>query len=208
MPASVGIRVHLCRTGMIRQAEELLASLPEPLQQQGARFRKKSSQVNFAVSRLLLAKALEACPSILALLERTAMGKPFIPGYPGFSLTHTQGLVAVAVAESVRVGLDAEEIRSMDLDDFENYLTFQEKEEINHSSSRFLEIWTAKEAAMKAAGTGLQEPLAAAVVKKGSVAYTGVEWHLQTLDISGFIVSLCSDFRFSAELSDQTGVWS
>src|SRR5262245_17240681 len=101
-----------------------------------------------------------------------AHGKPWVvtsqAGKPPlvFNLSHTHGLVACAVARGTTLGLDVErvdriasgpdiagrffapsEIRMLDRHAPDDY------------TGRFIELWTLKEAYIKAVGTGLAHPL-------------------------------------------------
>jgi len=83
-----------------------------------------------------------------------------------FNLTHTNGLVAAAVAEGVEVGVDAEAVdrQLADVDVARAVFTAEELTSLDEaeSSSRryaFFRLWTLKEAAAKMLGTGLSTPL-------------------------------------------------
>ncbi len=204
MHESVTITALICKIPEKREAKELLPRLPHSVQKRCSSFRLESSKINFAAVRLLLAEALDRDPSIIDRLERTKHGKPFIPGYPDFSLTHTEGLVAAAVTEKGRLGIDAEKIRDICLDDFDSYFTKEEMKEIDGCCERFFSIWTAKEAAMKAAGTGLKEPISAASVNLDSVSYEGVDWSLKTTYLFDYILSVCSDHHFKVDIAEVT----
>ncbi|HMB31343.1 MAG TPA: 4'-phosphopantetheinyl transferase superfamily protein [Desulfohalobiaceae bacterium] len=202
MDNPVVITVRICKIPENREAKELLLRLPLAAREKSTSFRKESSKVNYAAARLLLVEALGEEPSVISRLEKNEQGKPFILGYPEFSLTHTEGFVAVAVAEKGRLGIDVEKIRDIRLDDFDSYLTQKEKKEIDGSCERFFYLWTAKEAAMKAAGTGLKEPISAAFVNSNSVSYEGVRWSLKTMNLFNFRVSICSDYHFIVDFAE------
>ncbi len=89
-------------------------------------------------------------------------GKPFLLNYPDvyFSLSHSSGWGVVAVSDS-EVGVDIEEYRNFKLNDFKNILNENEMRYIldtnssyGTSADRFFQIWTMKEAYLKAMGTG------------------------------------------------------
>ena len=100
-------------------------------------------------------------------------GKPHICKTPGaerlqFNLSHTRGLVACAVAQSLRVGIDVESLDRVPATDrlYERCLSESERSELAACSpeavqGRFVELWTLKEAVLKALGVGLHvEPAA------------------------------------------------
>lgn len=86
-------------------------------------------------------------------------GKPYLcQGGPEFSISHTQGAVAVAVGESP-VGLDLERVRSFHqrvpqrIMSAGEYQWFVRRGEMKHD---FFTLWTLKESYYKYLGTGLQ----------------------------------------------------
>lgn len=102
--------------------------------------------------------------------EADATGKPRITGRagPDFSLTHTRGLVACAVAVAGRVGIDAEtDSRSADVDLLMPEVCAPPERAALAAlagaarRSRFLDFWTLKEAYLKAQGLGISENLTA-----------------------------------------------
>jgi 4'-phosphopantetheinyl transferase len=106
------------------------------------------------------------------MFEVTAEGKPFLPpgrtGSPPlhFNLSHTHGLVACAVARGAGVGLDVELIdRAVDDRGISRRYFTQAEDAFIHACpegerpARFIELWTLKEAYIKAIGSGLTHPL-------------------------------------------------
>jgi 4'-phosphopantetheinyl transferase len=97
-------------------------------------------------------------------------GKPFIIGPDGatllrFNLSHTRGMAAIAVALDLEVGIDVEQISGSD-DEHLAKTCFTEAERRGLDSlpemerlDRFFDLWTLKEAYLKARGTGLSTPL-------------------------------------------------
>ena len=111
----------------------------------------------------LLAELLPEIP--LSAVRKDEKGRPFLAGYPevDFSITHCKGLVGCAVeqGESPRVGLDAERLgtqteRSMQLIARRWFTPAEQaKFEAEPTEETFLSVWTAKEAAAKFTGNGL-----------------------------------------------------
>jgi 4'-phosphopantetheinyl transferase len=102
--------------------------------------------------------------------QATKLGRPEIALEPyrtnlHFSLSHTPGLVAVAVGRVAEVGVDVENVdRQMDVKALAEYaFTAQESQHLagyteSAFRTRFLEIWTLKEAYAKARGLGMSLP--------------------------------------------------
>jgi 4'-phosphopantetheinyl transferase len=85
-----------------------------------------------------------------------------------FNLAHTQGLVVMAVARLPRVGVDVEVLeRRVPLAVAPRYFTADEADALaalapEAQPRRFIELWTLKEAYLKALGSGLAGGLGAA----------------------------------------------
>ena len=105
--------------------------------------------------------------------ERSALGKPYIcaPDLEGpplrFSLSHTRGHVACAISRDGEVGVDAE-CRSH-INDLETLMagvcSVDEQAQIravppSEQAAGFLDLWSLKEAYVKACGTGIDKKLA------------------------------------------------
>lgn len=91
---------------------------------------------------LTLAGRLSPLPVRAGELRFPSPGKPFLPGGPHFSISHTTGLVACAASADLECGLDVEAIGSA---------------AANDDARRRLRRWTATEALLKAAGLGLRD---------------------------------------------------
>jgi 4'-phosphopantetheinyl transferase len=81
-----------------------------------------------------------------------------------FNLSHTQGLVALAVASSRDVGVDVECMRDVNLGVADRYFAAEEVAALqslplDRRRDRFYSYWTLKESYIKARGMGLALPL-------------------------------------------------
>jgi 4'-phosphopantetheinyl transferase len=70
-----------------------------------------------------------------------------------FNISHTQGLVVVAISRTLRLGVDAEKARPLKRLSFKMVMSEQELTAIEKTPERFFEIWSKKEAVVKAANT-------------------------------------------------------
>ena len=116
--------------------------------------------VHVMLRRLLTGYRDHAAP--LLPLAATARGKPFLPGGPAFSLSHTRGFVACCFARELEVGVDVESVeRTNDwrhlLDRVTSAAEAAHLEALPAAArqQRFYELWTLKEAWAKAIGEGL-----------------------------------------------------
>jgi len=138
------------------------------------RFAFERDRRQFLAGRSLLRIVLSKYAAIPPHLWRFSVneyGKPRIESPAAgpdlrFSVTHTPSVAAVAVAVGLRVGLDAECVsRSTDWQTVaENYFTPEEWGYLTSlpdadQRAGFFQIWTLKEALLKALGRGLSIPL-------------------------------------------------
>jgi 4'-phosphopantetheinyl transferase len=131
------------------------------------RFLHQQDRVRFVLGhgllRSLLGQYLGTMPQRLDLL-RGEFGKPYLDGDPlHFNLSDTKDAVLVAIA-SDPIGADIETMnRSTDHERVaDHYFTRTEVESIRNAPDgkrRFLELWTRKEAVLKACGVGLMDDL-------------------------------------------------
>jgi 4'-phosphopantetheinyl transferase len=144
------------------------ANLSQDEQQQGERFQFDPSRRRYVVTRAALRALLGRYLSIPPLdieFDWDASGKPRM-GAPSsglyFNVAHSGGLALVAVASGCEVGVDVEQLRTVDrLEQIaERYFHPLEVAELLREppadrSAAFLQCWTAKEAVLKAVGVGI-----------------------------------------------------
>ena len=130
---------------------------------QAANFVRDEDRHRYRAAHLLARAAIGASigrdPASLAF-RREPNGKPVLVGTPGVdvNLSHGGDWIAVGLSGSGRVGIDVEADRP-ELFWREIAASFLSPEEVSTTLSPaavpFLKLWTAKEAALKAAGSGL-----------------------------------------------------
>ena len=151
-----------------RQYEELLA--PDERRRIGRLVSARDRLLHLCAQAMLRA-ALSAFGDLAPQewrFERSAAGKPrLVPGQtgPDFNLTHTPGLAACALAWRSELGIDAEHDRGgqAPFDLIASVFTGQERARLERlapadRAAAFFDLWTLKEAGMKALGLGLALP--------------------------------------------------
>lgn len=135
------------------------------------RLRLASDRAQFIAAHGLVRRLLAACTGANAADLRFTEGpngKPLLAGQPsiGFSLTHTRGLVACALARDTEIGVDAEFIdrQSWTADVARAFFSPGEMRTITSAApgegiDLFYRLWTLKEAVLKATGDGLGRAL-------------------------------------------------
>lgn len=131
---------------------------------------------DFAAAHALLRRVLSRHGGLLPqswAFETSVFGKPAIAEGQTedppltFSLSHTRGLVACAVGRAADIGVDVESLDRMAGDPGEiatRYFSPLEVQNLqmqppSERRGRFIDVWTLKEAYLKAIGLGLSHPL-------------------------------------------------
>ena len=156
-----------------------LEALSDEEHSQCLRFRREQDRLSYAASHALLYRAISQTLGLAPVslrIGRDSMGKPFLvePECTGinFSISHTDGMVAVATSLSGKVGVDVEAVDryGMPQDDLCTFgLSVEEIAELAAFSeqerrARFIALWTAREAVAKADGRGLSLPFAGILI--------------------------------------------
>lgn len=175
--APVTIQLYLCdvQPGDECHLEGLLARLDEGERDRASRFMFDRDRLGYAAGHALLRHALdqvagERRPWRFATDE---YGKPSLdPPFDSlhFNLSHTDGLVAVAMSRGGEIGVDVESaLREPDEATFSGLiLAPEELAELDgcaDRSNRLLRLWVAKEALAKAIGLGLSLPVSEIIVR-------------------------------------------
>ena len=150
----------------------LTALLDAAEQERAARFRfdpdRRQYQAAHALKRLMLTAAAKGAVAPQAwAFAAGAHGKPRVApdDEPRFNLSHCDGLVACAVSRSTEIGLDVENTgRRPALELARAYFAPAEQAWLQRLAPAaqlhgFFQLWTLKEAFIKATGKGLAQPL-------------------------------------------------
>ena len=149
-------------------------------------------------ARSVLSSYLECEPAELCFAFG-ANGKPELAATSSalhFNLTHTGDFVALAVSQECELGIDVEELErstEIEIDDLAaDYFSNGERKLLESCSSdqrrrTFLQIWTRKEAYIKALGCGLSRPLTSFDASAGIITEDGQvpdsAWQVIDLDL-------------------------
>jgi 4'-phosphopantetheinyl transferase len=144
-----------------------LLSDGERAQQQrfGADSPRRLHLVARGLQRTVLSRFVPAVAPRDWRFERSDGGRPFIAGDHSidldFNIAHTKGMVAMAAGWGLRLGIDVEAFaRRRNLEIARRYFSVREIAGLHalppeEQPQRFLELWTLKEAYLKAIGTGI-----------------------------------------------------
>ncbi len=143
--------------------------------EKAARFFFATDRHRYLLTRALVRTVLSRYLAIDAkdwVFSTNAYGRPQIANKEAsgcslsFNISHTQGLIVLAVSKSCSLGVDVENVagREVSIDIANHFFAPQEVEALNGVSPgqqqyRFYEYWTFKESYIKARGMGLSIPL-------------------------------------------------
>lgn len=150
-----------------------LLSEEERIQQQRFYFQRHRHQylVTRALVRYVLSLYVDAISPDRWIFGKNEYNKPYIKNNSlqlplNFNLSHTEKMIVLAVALENNIGVDVEFMlrRTAHLDIAERYFSKSEFQElrtlpIEQQKERFFDLWTLKEAYIKACGMGLAIPL-------------------------------------------------
>lgn len=163
--ASQAVDLVVAPADAIASRHASLALLDDAERLRHGRLRHQGDRARFVAGRVLVRELVGAACGIepgLVCLVPDGRGRPRVVAPlagPDVSIAHAEGLVAVAIGTTARVGVDIEPIRPVP--DLERVaLTARERAVVatlddEARADRVLETWTAKEAYAKLVGHGL-----------------------------------------------------
>lgn len=182
---------------------KLIDALPKSVSQEIKQYKIQDDINRLTAGKYLLKYALKAHKTSKSVLENyqlNEMGKPFIPEFRPFNITHSGQVVACVVLQGEGlVGIDTEKIRTIDPPRFSKQFSPPEMQKIitaENPQDQFFEFWTQKEAVMKADGRGMRISLHS-IRLNGNIATIDDredQWFLYSLDLHDSVKShLCSN---------------
>lgn len=161
-----------------------LAVLPKAKRDSVQRLRRAADRNASLLGIGLLSRALAMLDFSFDpdALEFPVGGKPRLRGGPDFSISHSAGRVAIAVAVTGRVGLDLEPSGSVEDHTARRVLSAEECARVASGLLAPTDAWVMKEASVKLAGRGL-ESLRSVVLGDGTAQLDGEEYVLQRVDL-------------------------
>lgn len=183
---------------------ELLNKLTDKQQTRIERFRNADDAKRTLYGDILIRYI--ACQKLYLknediVIEKNAYAKPFLKGYPFFhyNISHAGRWVISAISDQT-IGVDIEQVKSIDLGIAKRYFSKSEYESIMRESKEnrqnvFYQFWTAKESYIKYIGKGLSMPLNSFSIFEGKLGYRTIDIDtsclIQTLKLGDYVISIC-----------------
>lgn len=126
-----------------------------------------------------------------------------------FNISHSGDYVVCAIAFSNRIGVDIEQVKPINLEDFITLFSQAELQQMTENPEGqldwFYTFWTQKEALVKAEGSGLNFPVRDINVRNGKAVLAGCVWHLYELElVDGYKVNLAMQQPADAPIAVKT----
>jgi 4'-phosphopantetheinyl transferase len=153
-----------------------------------------------------LTEVLKNLGSKLALthLKYNTHKRPYFGGAIDFNISHSGTRVICCGTDKGKIGVDIEQIKTISLSDYPDYFTKNEWDYINGHKDKlagFCNLWTRKEAVLKAIGTGFHTPLSSVDVVANSIEYDNIAYHIQPLYIApGYPCHIASTVKDGVKL--------
>lgn len=152
------------------------------------RFKRWQDAHASLYGKLLLQKGFDAfcITEKLSDLLLTPNGKPCLMDNPlHFNISHSGNcVVCVLSTDTTDIGIDVEEIKDINIQDFRDIWNEEEWKCISYGGVKsFYRFWTSKEAIIKADGKGLQIPLKEIIVKDTYGIYGNLTFFLKEIKV-------------------------
>ena len=135
--------------------------------------------------------------SSLEDLRYSSLLRPYLEDGPDFNISHSGEYIICGISPHASIGVDIEEIKPIEINDFTNEFSSTELKLMSASENpfaAFYRLWTQKEAFLKALGKGLFVELNKVEIHADQVEWEGKTWHLQEIHIAdGYSATVCAD---------------
>jgi 4'-phosphopantetheinyl transferase len=178
-----------------------LSLLPEELKERNSRYIRWQDRQLHLFGKLLLIEALKTHrveTDIWNYVAYNSYKRPYLKLHDiDFNISHSGSFVTCAIGKNIRVGIDIEENKNVNLKNFRSVMSPEQWDEINNSNyplKEFYKYWTIKESVIKADGRGFLIPLDKLKVINNTVQYETKLWFVQELEItSGYNAALATN---------------
>jgi 4'-phosphopantetheinyl transferase len=113
-------------------------------------------------------------------------GKPFWKnnkGYYDFNISHSGNLIVIAASATLKVGVDAEQIRLLKRLSFKRIMSADELADIEQTPALFFDLWSKKEAVVKAADTIGLARMSDVSLKQNMAVLDEEQWFLKSINL-------------------------
>ena len=164
--------------------DEYMALLCTEVQASISQYYKWQDRYRSLFGKLLLRTALQSYgldPGDLSYIIKNDYGRPYTDRGVEFNISHSGSQVICAVSTDTKLGIDIEQIKNIDLNEFNATMTANQWQHIfadKNPISAFFRLWALKESVIKADGRGLSVPLTELETDFVNIKYESILWYL------------------------------
>jgi 4'-phosphopantetheinyl transferase len=181
--------------------EKYLQLLPAELVEKNFRYRRWQDRHLHLFGKLLLSDILHNSGFEnlnLGRLKYTEHKKPYFEEPFDFNTSHSGNYVICALTDLGRIGIDIEQNKTVNFDDFQDTMNSEQWELIKGSKNpvnEFFRMWSIKESVIKADSKGLDIPLKEISILEDRAACYEQVWNLKRIDIDkNYACYIATDF--------------
>ena len=169
--------------------QALLQQMPPSIIDRVDRYRQDINKYQLVYGRLLLQRIfwdLGYAAFNLADIQYTSFNKPFWRADIDFSIAHSGNIVGCALSTKGSIGLDIEQIKAIDISNFNHILNTGDHQFLSKSNTinkDSFKIWTIKEAVSKADGRGLSMDVKDIIIGPKQATCLANTWQLQEIAV-------------------------
>lgn len=168
-----------------------MSQIPSDMQQKVLKYRRWQDAQSSLLGKNLLIKGIKKYgfhKSVLHDIRYTPYMRPYFSNNINFNISHSGNCVVCAITSDFELGIDVEEIRPIAIRDFDSQFNDDEMTNICNADDKlfaFYDLWTKKEAVIKADGRGMSVPLKSVVLdNSGEVVLKERKWHVKQIDLN------------------------
>lgn len=180
---------------------EYLELMPSGFKENILKFKRWEDAHTSLLGKILLMEGLADMGYKDMTIDRIKMneyGRPYFQEKIDFNISHSANAVVCAITDKGKIGIDIEKKSVIELDDFKKFLRPEEWILLKSSPeplSLFYELWTRKEAVIKAIGKGLSIPLQDVILHDNSATYRKENLFLTSIQIDKeYSVTVASEY--------------
>jgi 4'-phosphopantetheinyl transferase len=195
------IRIYFAITGPecdTETSEKLIATFPQSIINKIAAYKNRADRQSRILGKLMLVQLIKDFGLGLSIhdLRYSPFNKPYFDARFNFSIAHAGGMVACAATIDHPIGIDIEKNNPIDIALYREQLTASEWSLICHASDTqgaFYNIWTKKEALLKALGRGVDADFSHIDVSGDEAAIDNTTYRFSRVEIGeGYVCHMAT----------------
>jgi len=170
--------------------EDYYATLPSFLSNRVKGYKKYSDQILGVLGKHLLLKCMAklGLPTRLTSYNYDVNKRPFLKEFPNldFNISHSGNVVICAASLNMRLGIDVEQIKPIQLSNFRMQFSNTEWKSLQETANckkLFFQYWVKKEAVAKTDGSGLFLDFSKLEVTRDRIYYKNIFWLFTPISI-------------------------